>query len=349
MSEFFNKFTQSFLGNSSSSQLRQQVTLICLGLTSVLLAYLFHHFIPDVEIPLGVFLISAGLGLGVVAASLLSEKVLKYLPDLSTFAYLYMYLSVVYLAFIGNFEPHLTLLLIVSHVFFSISFQTFGEFTLFAISSLVLLILSVFTASPLYFDRYMLISAFTLITLSAAIFNWYALTRRSLTEEYKNLLSTFLNRHSDAIFLISSDGNTLLFMNTPGKKFLSHIFQQQTVTGQALLDVLGLNKQFLINRFESADYHVQERCICQLNVQQQRALKLEIFINKVHIRQGDAFVLTLRDSVHKAQSPTSWTGSLSKPEELALSHEPLKPERIDAPGLINWYWKTFKAGLNRYK
>ena len=305
-----------------------------LGLISCLTGYLMHQFIPDVYAPISVFLLSAIVSFGVVIASLLSEKILRYLSDLSTFAYLYVYLSIVYLAFISNFEPHLTLLLILGHVFFSISFQSFAEFTLFAVSSLILLILSIHTSSPLYFDRHMLVSTFTLITMASGIANWYTLNRNGIQEEYRNLLSTFLNRHSDAIFLLSEDGSSIIFQNSPGRKFLSYIFRQNTITGQALLDVLGLNKQFLQNRFQAADYHVQERCICHLNVDNQKPLKLEILINKVHVRQGDAFMLTLRDSVNRSKATnTPWINPIPNGKH-RLEEEEFKPELVEINSLI---------------
>lgn len=309
--------------------------MICLGLISCLLGFLIHQFIPDVYAPISVFLLSAGVAFGVVIASLLFESVLKYLNDLVTFAYLFMYLSTVYLAFTTNFEPHLTLLLLAAHVFFSLSFQSFAEFTLFAISSLVLLILSIHTSAPLYFDRHMLVSTLTLITMGAGIANWYTITKRGIQDEYRNLLSTFLNRHSDAIFLLSEDNNDILFLNAPGKKFVSYIFKKEEITAQALLDVLGLNKQFLLNRFQSANYHVQERCICHLNVDMYRPLKLEIFINKVHIRQGDAFMLTLRDSISKAKSPAPWVNPAENGNGASNEHkEALNPEPVDLHSLI---------------
>ena len=343
LNELLNKVSNGLLGNQTQSQLRQQVTLICLGLISCLLGFLIHQFIPDVYAPISVFLLAAGIAFGVVIASLLFESVLKYLNDLVTFAYLFMYLSTVYLAFTTNFEPHLTLLLLSAHVFFSLSFQSFSEFTLFAISSLVLLILSIHTSAPLYFDRHMLVSTLTLITMGAGIANWYTINKRGIQDEYRNLLSTFLNRHSDAIFLLSDDTRNIIFLNAPGRKFVSFIFKQEEVTGQALLDILGLNKQFLLKRFQSANYHVQERCICHLNVEMHQPLKLEIFINKVHIRQGDAFMLTLRDSISKAKMPAPWVKpSANGNGEVHEHKEALTLESVNLKSLVDILLENLK-------
>lgn len=346
MNGFLEKIAQGLLGNQSQSQLRQQVLLVFLGLISCLTGYLIHQFIPDIYAPISIFLLSAIVCFGVVISSLLFEKVLKYLSDLSTFTYLYVYLSVVYLAFITNFEPHLTVVLILAHVFFSISFLSFAEFTLFAISSLILLILSIHTSSPLYFDRHMLVSTFTLITMASGVANWYALDKRGIQEEYRNLLATFLNRHSDAIFLISEDGNSVIFQNTPGRKFLAYIFRKEVITGQALLDILGLNKQFLLNRFQSADYHVQERCICHLNVDNQKPLKLEILINKVHIRQGDAFMLTLRDSVNRGKPTHPTWANLPSNGNGQAEGESFTPERVEIGSLVPLVVENVKRGIS---
>ncbi len=318
----------------SSAKFRQKLVLTGLGIWSCLIGMLLQLFIPDVYSPFYLYLGVAVIAWGIVLTSSISNRINHYIHDYATFVYLFMYLAAVYLAFLTHFEPHHTLILLAAHVLFSMSFQSFIEYVLFALSSLILLIISVFSAPPLYFDRFMFISTFTLFTFAAGIVTWIREEKRQQEYEYKDLLSIFLNRHSDAVFILSDNCNHISYKNQAAHKFLSYIFNRTEITGQALLDLLGLNRDFLIKRFETAEYHVQERCLCQLNVNRQQPLKFEIYINKVQTAKGDGLLLTLRDANLSTYRSTTWSSMSGAENGSSKEHIPLHVEKVEITSLI---------------
>jgi len=327
-----HKILESIYSHSLSKQSHQRIALVGLGIGSCLLSFLLNVFVPDIYAPTGLYVSVSLICWLTVAISYFSDHIYRHIQDYATFAYLFMYLALVYLTFLTHFEPHHTIILLAAHVLFGLSFKSFVEFVLFALSSLILLIISILTATPLYFDRFMFISTLALFTFAVGLVNWLKEERQVQELEYKNLLSVFLNRHADAIFLLSQDCLSILYKNQAAQKFTSYIFRRPDTTGQALLDLLGLNREFLIKRFETADYHVQERCLCQLNVKQQHTLRFEIYINKIQTRKGDALLLTLRDANRSAYRANSWANtSLNGHEKEPI---PLHIEQVDIDGLI---------------
>ena len=314
-----------------------QYALIGLGSIMMIMGVLISYFLSNVYCPFYLYgsasLISISLGLG----ALLNPKIKEHIHDLSTFAYLFIYLTTVYLTFRNGFEPHFTVLLISAHILFALSFKSILEFSLFAISSIGLLMLISHLTINAYLNPYMFISLLTLLTVVIGIYVWYKEINESQQTEKNELLDWLLNKNNEAIFILNQDCTKIMFHNKAAKNFLKFVGEKEFVSGSRLLDLLGLNRNFMVYRFKMKRSNIQEHCYCGIELEDGKNLFLELLMNRIPTRDGSGVLIKMRDN-----TPSQYqNGMLSHhvtgyPDDSWLSiHKDRNTQKINVSGLLD--------------
>ena len=268
--------------------------LVGLGLLGLLMGLLLNIYIPETICP---FFIYGSVSIIVLTAGLLGavyEPFRRILPELVTFIYLILYLCVVFLTLLNDFDARYTLLLIGAHVLFAVSFRNFIEFTIFAVSSIGLLFLCTQLASP-PFNTYLFVSLVTLITLTAGVHVWLYESMELHGAESQYALYTLLNQSTDATFILDQSCQKILYQNASAFAHLQEIKGDDTLKASELLQLLGLDRQFLIHRFEDAPPELQEKGFCNLKTIEDKEVFFSIFVHKIRAQGEDGLLIRLRN------------------------------------------------------
>ena len=268
--------------------------LIGLGILGLLMGLLLNIYLPQTICP---FVIYGSVSLTILVSGLFGlvyQPFRRILPELVTFIYLIFYLAIVFLVLLNNFDPRYTLLLVGAHVLFAVTFRNFIEFTIFAIASIGLLFLCTQLTRP-PFNPYLLISLVTLITLAAGVHVWLRESQELLRAESQYALYTLLNQSTDSLFILDGGCRHILYQNAAAYADLQQINGKDTLKAAALLELLGLDRQFLVQRFKDAPLELQEKGFCNLKTVEDKDLFFTIYVHKIRVKNEDGLLIRLRD------------------------------------------------------
>lgn len=317
-----------------------------LGILTLITGLLINFFLKEAYCPLYLYLPIAAFPLLLSLGYFRIAHIQEHFKDYASFAHLFIYLGIVYISFRNAFEPHFMLLMITAHIMFALSFRTLAEFSLFAISSIALLMLCVYLTVNSYLDPYLFVSVVTLVTTGIGVYIWSQEGELKTQEENNELLYWLLNRNNEALVILSVDCQRILFQNKMARQIFGPLFHGKDPAAEQLLEALGLSRSFMIHRFKAGTYPVpQEQCFCGLNHPDGRKLALELFITTLKIREENGILIRIRDISPKSGA---WLAPLK--EDANLKDLPQAPttdglQEIDVPGLIELIIENIKLQI----
>ncbi|RMG16484.1 MAG: PAS domain S-box protein, partial [Bacteroidetes bacterium] len=305
-----------------------------LGFLGLLSGFLIHEFLPNAYYPAYIYATSAAVCIAVAVFSFFIPHVRRHIFDYASFCYLFMYLGIVYITYRNDFNLYFTLILLASHVFFAISFRNFVEYTIFAIASLSLFILSLWMPQGVNQQHiYLLISVFTLLTIFAGIRVWLREQAHKRMSNGSHLLSDLLNSSQYAVFLLDEQCKKIHYLNTTAIKYLQVLTGYATVDHQELFNLLGIDPAFVVNRFRSAPYSLQEKGFCTIESYNGQEIYFELYISKVRSLEGDNILIRLLDITEHRRREKHLKRSISVNESLVHAI-PDMLIRINTQGII---------------
>lgn len=269
--------------------------LVVMGLLGLLTGLLINRFLPDAYCPAFIWGSASGFCLLIAAISAFSPGVNRHIYDYTSFCYLFLYLAVIYLAYQNKLETTFTHILIVSHIFFAISFRNIVEYTVFAISSLILFnFLTFFVLDP-ETNPYL----FTIIIALSTVFAGLHVHAREQLYKRKTeavyMLHDLLNTPIYGIFLLDETCEHISYQNELAAQYLQITRGTTVATGAQLLYLLGMNKPFLQNRISKNQPGYQEKNYFTLFTQADEAIQVEIYLSLIQTPESDNFLIKIRD------------------------------------------------------
>lgn len=275
--------------------------LIAVGALMMLGGFLINHFMPESYCPAFIWAGAAGLCFLVAFLSLLSPSVNRNIFDYSSFCYLFVYLAVIYLAYQNNLETTFTHILIVSHIFFAVSFRNFGEYAVFAVSSLLLFNILTFYARAPQTNPYLFVIIIALATLFAGIHVLFRERVYRRKTEATHLLRDLLNTSVYGIFLLDETCERVLYQNELAVKYLKRVQGKESLNGTQLLYMLGLDKKFLQNRVANSNPGFQDKSYYTLHTEAGEAIQVQIYFSRIRTPESDNMLIKIQDITERKQ------------------------------------------------
>lgn len=269
--------------------------LIAIGFSGLLTGALINTFLPEAYCPVFIWAGVSGFCLLIAAISFFSPAVKQYIYDYASFCHLFMYLAIIYLTYQNNLETSFTHILIVSHIFFAISFRSFAEFTVFAISSLLLFNFLTFYARDPQTNPFLFIIIIAFTTVFAGI---HVLLRERTIKgkaEAAHMLRDVLNTSIYGIFLLDENCEHILHQNELASQYLLSTRGTSETNSAQLLYLLGMDKAFLQNRISKNEPGFQEKSYFTFFSQEGAAIQVEIYLSRIHTPESDCFLIKIRD------------------------------------------------------
>ena len=269
--------------------------LIAIGLLGMLTGALINVFLPQAYCP---FFIWGGVSifcLLVAALSFFSPQVNRHIYDYASFCHLFLYLAAIYLAYQNNLETTFTHILIVSHIFFAISFRSIAEYAVFAVSSLLLFNFLTFYARDPQTNPYLFIIIIALTTLFAGIHVWSRERLYKGKSEAAHMLRDLLNTSIYGIFLLDENCERILYQNELASHYLQRTQGNREVSSRQLLYLLGMDKTFLQNRISKNQPGFQEKSYFTFFNSEGAAMQVEIYLSRIRTPESHHFLITIRD------------------------------------------------------
>lgn len=309
--------------------------LVVLGILGMGSGLLMRQFLSNAYFPAYIYLSTSGICLAIAILSYWVPHIRRNLFDYASFCYLFMYLGLVFITYLNNFEIHFTLILLAAHVFFAISFRSFIEYFIFAIASLILLGLCFYLATRLALNQYLLLSVFTILTLFAGMKVWLSERNFRRINNGGYMLTDLFNSSQSAIFLLDANCKNLLYLNTTSQKYLQVLTGQPNTDADQLFNLLGIDPAFIISRFRTAPYSLQEKGFCTIESTQGREIYFELYISKVRAIDGDNIFVKLLDITEHRRRERHLQRSISVNESLVHAIPDLLI-RVDINGIIQF-------------
>lgn len=275
--------------------------LIAVGALVMMAGFLINYFMPESYCPAFIWAGASGLCLLIAFLSLLSPSVNRNIFDYSSFCYLFVYLAVIYLAYQNNLETTFTHILIVSHIFFAISFRNFGEYAVFAVSSLLLFNILTFYALDPQTNPYLFVIIIALATLFAGIHVLFRERVYKRKTEAAHLLRDLLNTSVYGIFLLDETCERVLFQNELAGQYLKKVQDKESLNGTQLLYMLGLDKKFLQNRVANSPPGFQDKSYYTLRTEAGESIQIQIYFARIRTPESDNMLIKIQDITERKQ------------------------------------------------
>ncbi len=233
--------------------------------------------------------------LGLAIGSLYNTRISTNLFEYASYCYLFIYLGIIFLTYRNNFDIHFVIVLVAAHVLYALSFRNIVEFSIFAISSLSLLVLCTFMLDNIPFNKYVFNSILSIYTLFAGLHTWYKENKYESDKRHGRFLKSLLDSEDSGIFLINSDATFIYYRNPAAISLSKSLFQTPEITISELWDLLQLDKQFIVNKLKNAEPGTKEHGLYHMTNDAGNTITLEMIFQKLRTYQGTALLLQLTD------------------------------------------------------
>lgn len=283
--------------NENSNPAVIQVILMIVGVALAVGAYLLPVFLPRIDlkdyiyIPYGISV----LFLAISGLSLVSGHIRKYLSDYASFAYLFLYLAIFFLTHHTRYEVHFTIILVICHVLFAVSFKNFTEYAILGFASLSLIMLSLSLHSRTNVNPYLFMSLLTVLTIGGGV---RVLLREPGLQRAENnfqMASDLLSDAYQAIFLLDLNAKEVLLVNQLGNHYWKQVAVDTQLDGEKLFNMLGIDRNFIVRRFANAPLNLSERGVCKVLSFKEVEWTFDLYIRKIRSPQGEVLMVRLRD------------------------------------------------------
>lgn len=288
------------------------ISFLGLGLT---LNAVFPEFICPMEFyfPLSM----ASIWLGGLAGVFKHLK--TYLFEYAFWVYVGMYLFIIFIAYSNNLHVGFALGLITAHIFFSVSFRSMSEYTIFAIGSLVFFSVCTFFRPDLLISPLLFLSIICAISLLCGVYVWMREHQYQDLMGGGEMLVSMLDSSEYAIFLLDIARDELIYTNLMAKQMLLSLGGSTSIDVPDLLKFLGLDKEYLKKRYKNTASNELDLSYYSVDSNPGKPMELELRVGKISVENESPIIIKAKDISFTKLQAKSLENSVALNDSLMLA------------------------------
>lgn len=242
-----------------------------------------------------------------------------YLFEYAFWVYVGMYLFIIFIAYSNNLHIGFALGLITAHIFFSVSFRSMSEYTIFAIGSLVFFSVCTFFRPNLDISPLLFLSIICVISLLCGVYVWMREHQYQDLMGGGEMLVGMLDSSEYAIFLVDITQTELLYTNRMAKQMLLNLGGDTSIRVPELLKFLGLDKEYLKKRYKKVKPNELDLSYHTVSSNPGKPMELELRIGKMSVENESPLIIKVKDISFNKLQAKSLENSVALNDSLMLA------------------------------
>ncbi len=293
--------------------------IILAGIMGALIGYGLDVWTPTMVVYPELYLSWAGLCIFSGILIWFSAGVRVYQKQITSSLLVLGYLSLILIGFINNLPLPAVALLAAAQLLMALSFNHWVEYFLFTLISLGVYLFCVLNLSQFLNGWPLFMGLMASATFAGGLFTWWRVGKLDPETPADQLISHLMDQDEDAMFLMSYDGERVVFQNYAAIQFLVQMGLAPDIEGADLLAKLDISNVYLQEHMQDTAPSTPEKQYLQTRDAQGNEVRLELVLSKLPLPDASYYRLKIIDITQRVEREYSIRRSLGIHQSLMFA------------------------------